>query len=406
MHFTDICYDSRKAVEKSLYIAIRERAVKRGDYQRYIMHALHRGAYVLEGTPETLAEYSAEFFGYPANSLRLIGVTGTNGKTTVTTLAKQVYERVTGEKCGLIGTIANYIGDEEIPTVNTTPESRDLHELFAKMRDAGCTTVFMEVSSHALASGRVSGLRFEVGAFTNFTQDHLDFHGSMEEYLAAKLKLYEMSEHFIIDERIDVNLPNAVTVDGADNQQTVLAICGALGLPENSAKVALSSAKPPKGRMEILDLPNADFTVIIDYAHTPDGLEYTLKQIRKNYPNSKITVLFGCGGDRDKAKRPIMGQIAEKLADNVIITSDNPRTEDAYTIIHYILQGMTKNPLAVIENRIDAINFALTNASRGDVILLAGKGHETYQIIGKDKIHLDEREIVNAKVSAPLLPTI
>jgi UDP-N-acetylmuramoyl-L-alanyl-D-glutamate--2,6-diaminopimelate ligase len=403
--YSDICYDSRKVTAGALFVAVKNQT----DLPKYVEDAKRRGGEVLFADAQTLATLSAEFFGFPAKSLTLIGVTGTNGKTTVTTLLKQVYEAVTGNKAGLIGTIEHMIGNERISAANTTPESRDLQELLAQMRDAGCSAVFMEVSSHALELERVFGLRFAVGVLTNLTQDHLDFHGSMKAYLTAKLKLVDVSERFIADKRVLDAFPEAKTrlrsatlVDGSDNAETVLAVCDLLGLDRTACQAALNNAVPAKGRLELVPTPNGvaeGVTVIIDYAHTPDALEHTLTIVRKRYPSSPITVLFGCGGDRDRGKRPVMGEIAVRLADKVIVTSDNPRTEDPQAIIDDILVGVDPDALAsetvsVVADREAAIYAALAGAENGEVIVLAGKGHEDYQIVGKETRHLDEHEVV------------
>jgi len=395
---TDICYDSRKATPGSLFVAIP------GAGLDFTADAIKRGAGIIVTDPdesrarETLAELSAAFFDYPAYSLKLIGVTGTNGKSTVTSLSKQVYEAVTGEKTGLIGSVVNLIGDAEYPSVNTTPESRDLHEMLAKMRDAGCTVAFIEVSSHALELRRVHGLLFDVGVITNLSQDHLDFHNNMDNYLQAKLRLAEVSKRFIIDGRIKTpSHIKGTKVDGSDNEAIILAVCEALDLPIDRCKAALAHARLPKGRHEIVPTPGKDYTVIIDYAVTPGAFEYILKTVRREYPGRKITMLFGCGGDRDKKKRPIMGEIAARLADKLIITSDNSRSEDPEVIINDITTGVKSAGAGVfvaITDRIKAITYALESAESGEVIILCGKGHELYQITAKGKIHMDEREIV------------
>ncbi|MDR2606138.1 MAG: UDP-N-acetylmuramoyl-L-alanyl-D-glutamate--2,6-diaminopimelate ligase [Oscillospiraceae bacterium] len=397
MDYTDIVFDSRLAKPGTLFVAIPETGGK------FISDARAKGAAVIsfsagaaDTARELLAYLSAKMFGFPANSMTLIGVTGTSGKTTVTTLAKQVYELLTGEKAGLIGTVQNLIGDEELPAKNTTPESRELQELLAQMRDKGCKAVFMEVSSHALAMSRVYGLRFKVGVFNNISHEHLDYHKTMDAYLAAKLKLFGMSEICIAGAEIEISTERKplIRYDGSDNKRAVLEIFKALGFNERDILTALEKAKQPKGRSEIVPTPGKDYTVIIDYAHKPGALEFVLNKTRKDYPNRKLTVLFGCGGDRDAAKRPEMGRIASRLADFVIITSDNPRTENPRSIIADISRGADVSKTITIENRSDAIKYALDNAEPGAVILLAGKGHEDYQIIGREKLHLDEREII------------
>jgi len=397
MDYTDIVFDSRLAAPGTLFVAIPSTGGK------YIEDAKAKGAHIISfpagcdiEARKVLAQLSAKFFDFPARDLMLIGVTGTSGKTTITTLAKQVYELLTGEKAGLIGTVYNLIGDEEIPAKNTTPESRELQELLAKMRDGGCKAVFMEVSSHALDLQRVYGLRFKVGLLSNISHEHLDFHKTIEAYLEAKLKLFDMSEYCIIGDSVETEYKRKplIRYDGSDNKCAVVEIFKTLGYSESEILNALSKVKQPKGRSEIVPTPGKDYTVIIDYAHKPGALEFVLKKTRKDYPDSKLTVLFGCGGDRDATKRPEMGRIASELADFIIVTSDNPRTENPAAIIADILIGVDSSKSIAIENRIDAIKYALDNAEPGEVIVLAGKGHEDYQIIGKEKFHLDEREVV------------
>ncbi|MDR0858969.1 MAG: UDP-N-acetylmuramoyl-L-alanyl-D-glutamate--2,6-diaminopimelate ligase [Oscillospiraceae bacterium] len=390
--YTDITYDSRKVTPGALFVALTD---GERDGRGFAADAIKRGAKaVFAADRRTLAELSAEFFGHPECELTLIGVTGTKGKTSVTTYCKQIYETVSGNKAGLIGTIANIVGDVSTPSTLTTPESRDLYALFAEMVKAGCKAVFMEVSSQALAVGRVSGLRFAVGALTNFSHEHLDLHGTMENYLAAKLKLADVSDKFIIDERI--KLPSAANnwqlVDGGDNRAIVLAICTALGLDRADCEAAYAEAKPPKGRADLAYCGR--FTVMIDYAHSPDSLRYILDYGRKLKP-SKLTVVFGCGGDRDRSKRPVMGEIAAKLADYVIVTSDNPRSEDPNAIIDEILSGFPAEPPKAIPDRREAIAYAIKRAIPGELIILAGKGHEPYQEINGERRSFDEYEIIN-----------
>ena len=394
----------------------------------------------VEDTHAAYAHMCAKWFGNPADSLKLIGVTGTNGKTSVTYMLKKILESK-GYKVGLIGTIQNMIGDEVLATQNTTPAAYDLNSLFALMKAKGCTYVIMEVSSHALDQCRVYKLNFEAAIFTNLTQDHLDYHGTMENYLAAKKKLFTMCKTAIInsDDEYAVELMKGldckVSTYSTGNDSTysakaikykpasvdyefvsdteighvrvhtggkftvynsLCAICCAceLGIPVYESAAAIEKLSGVKGRAEVVPC-DRDFTIIIDYAHTPDGLKNILTTFRECEKN-RLTVLFGCGGDRDKTKRPIMGSIAARYADFVIVTSDNPRSEEPSAIIDDILVGMdgTHTPYKVIENRVDAIKYALETAHIGDIIVLAGKGHETYQILGDRTIHLDEREIV------------
>ncbi|NLH00353.1 MAG: UDP-N-acetylmuramoyl-L-alanyl-D-glutamate--2,6-diaminopimelate ligase, partial [Clostridiales bacterium] len=385
---------------------------------------------------------SRNYFGKPDSKMKIVGVTGTNGKTTTTMLLKHVIEDCTGEKTGLIGTNQNMIGEKVLPTERTTPESYELYKLFREMADEACSYVVMEVSSHSLVLDRVAGVRFEVGVFTNLTQDHLDFHKTMEEYAGAKALLFERCEKAAVNiddewggyicqrakcpvftysekkleadliakdirlsptnvkfcalalntlERVSLEIPGRFSVY---NAMSVISAALLLGLPLNRICESLKTAKGVKGRVEVVPTPE-DFTVLIDYAHTPDALENVIKSMKEVTPG-RVVVVFGCGGDRDKTKRPVMGEIASTLADFCIITSDNPRTEVPSDIIADILSGVKvpKSRYKVIEDRAEAIAYAIDNHMDGDVIILAGKGHETYQIVGKTKYHMDEREIV------------
>lgn len=395
---------------------------------------------ITDNTHAAYADMCAAWFGNPADSLRLFGVTGTNGKTSVTYMLKKIFEKA-GYKVGLIGTIQNMIGDEVIAAHNTTPNAYELNSLFALMKAKGCAVVIMEVSSHALDQLRVYRLNFEVAMFTNLTQDHLDYHITMENYLAAKKKLFKMCRIAVINsddsyaQKLMEGLDCKTVTYSTGNDSTYSAkginyrpasveyefvsdteichikvatggkftvynsLCAAVcaveaGIPVKVAAEALSELNGVKGRAESVPT-GRDFTIIIDYAHTPDGLKNILSTFRECKKN-RLIVVFGCGGDRDKTKRPIMGSIAEHFADYVIVTSDNPRTEDPGEIIKDILAGMKNSavPVKVIENRTEAIKFAVSIAEKDDIIVLAGKGHETYQILGTGTIHLDEREIV------------
>ena len=452
-----VAYDSRKVTEGSLFVAISGFA---SDGNRFIPMAMEKGAavvvtakkpeieipYVLvENDRLALALIGTNYYGHPAESMTMIGVTGTNGKTSTTLLLKQVLEKTIGAKVGLIGTMENLVGDEVIPTERTTPESFELQGLFARMRDAGCTHVVMEVSSHALTLDRVGGVHFHVAAFTNLTEDHLDFHKTMEEYCAAKAMLFERCDKAVIntddrycpymiekaphdtltvsltgngdlngaypeyhaegvsfevvaglDERCTVNvpIPGKFTVY---NTMTVIGIAKQLGISlEDSAKV-LETVQGVKGRIEVVPTPGKDYSVLIDYAHTPDGLENVLSSVRE-FCKGRLISVFGCGGDRDPIKRPIMGEIGVKLADFAIITSDNPRTEEPEAIIADIVKGVNESmgEYTVICDRRAAIRYAMDIAKKDDIIVLAGKGHETYQEINGVKHHLDEREEVAA----------
>ena len=451
---TGISYDSRKTQPGDLFVAIKG---FEADGHRFIPKAIANGAAVVlcedapaDGTPYVriadcrygLAIASRDFFGNPAGEMKVIGFTGTSGKTSSTQILKHVLESQLGAKVGLIGTNGNMIGGELLHTEHTTPESYELHGLFRQMADAGCTHVVMEVSSHSLTLERVAGITFDVAVFTNLSQDHLDLHGTMEAYAEAKRKIFSQCRVGCInadDERAafmaegakcpiftysaedngadlvakDIRLSASgvrfAAVSAGELALTKLAIPGmfsvynalsvtaaglCLGLTLHDCAEGLSSAKGVKGRMESVPT-DGDYSILIDYSHKPDALEKALKTLRP-VTKGRLTVLFGCGGDRDRVKRPIMGAIAAQNADLVIVTSDNPRTEEPMAIINEIVPGLKKGRAAskVICDRIEAIRWAIDNAGPGDVILLAGKGHEDYQIVGHEKHHMDEREIV------------
>lgn len=455
MEITGISYDSRTTEPGDLFVAV---VGYETDGHRFIGKALAAGAAAVlcERAPVETVPYarvaasrralslvSANWFGHPADAMTMIGVTGTNGKTSVTTILKSVLEKTCGAKVGLIGTIQNMIGDLEMPTERTTPESYEVQKLFAEMRDAGCTHVVMEASSHALYLDRLAGVQFQVGAFTNLTEDHLDFHKTMDAYREAKQILFTQCDTGVFNlddpaaeqmiaastcrvrttarDRQDADLraehvellPDSVRMDVAEqgtrvpvtigipggftvyNALTVLACAEALGIPLEKAAAALAGVSGVKGRIEVVPTPGKPYTVLIDYAHTPDALENVLRSVR-GFCKGRLIVAFGCGGDRDPIKRPIMGKIAMELADLVVFTSDNPRTEDPFAILNDILRGAEglDTPHHVEENRKKAVCWAMDHAGDGDIIVLAGKGHETYQVLGKEKVHLDEREIV------------
>lgn len=448
-----ISYDSRHTRQGDLFVAV---VGFESDGHSYIPMALEKGAAAVlcQSAPEAgawvrvgdtrcaLAIASKNFFGDPAGGMTMIGVTGTNGKTTSTLLIKHVLEHCRGAKVGLIGTTGNMIGDELLPSERTTPESFELQKLLREMADAGCEYVVMEVSSHALALSRVAGIEYEVGIFTNLTQDHLDFHGGMEQYAEAKARLFRQSRRAVLNlddkyfelmkkavscplitysadsnaadiiakdikllpdrvkfcavtigdiARVNLAIPGRFSVY---NALDVIAGCMALGISLQDSTEALSSAKGVKGRVESVPT-DGDYTVLIDYAHTPDALENVLSAVRET-SNGRVVALFGCGGDRDRKKRPVMGEIGTRLSDFAIITSDNPRTEDPDEIIADIVSGIRekKSRYKVISDRVKAIEWAIENHRSGDVIVLAGKGHETYQEINHVKHHMDEREIV------------
>ena len=421
-----VSYDSRATKPGDLFVAMKGFAV---DGHTFIGKAAAAGAAAVlcqdvpEGTEipyvqvadsrRALAEVGANYFGHPADDMTMVAVTGTNGKTTTTYLLKAILEQAAGAKVGLIGTNQNMIGSEVIPTERTTPESFEVQRLFARMRDAGCTHVVMEVSSHALVLDRVYGVRYAVGIFTNLTQDHLDFHKTMEAYCDAKAILFRNCDVGVVNAKnvslgadhiafdaveksgsvpVQVGIPGGFMVY---NTLDVLGAAQALGVSlEESARV-LAAVPHVKGRVEVVPTPGKDYTILIDYAHSPDGLENVLTSV-KGFAKGRTIALFGCGGDRDKTKRPKMGKIAADIADFVVVTSDNPRTENPGDIIADILPGLegSNTPHVVIEDRVEAIHWAMDHAQPGDVIALCGKGHETYQEINHVKHHMDEREIV------------
>ncbi|MBQ2389491.1 MAG: UDP-N-acetylmuramoyl-L-alanyl-D-glutamate--2,6-diaminopimelate ligase [Clostridia bacterium] len=458
IELTGITNDSRNVKSGYAFVCIVGSA---SDGHDYAEKALQNGASVIiterdigiknqlivADTHKAYADGCAAFFGNPADKLKLIGITGTNGKTTVTYLVKSVLEQL-GKKVGLIGTIKNMIGDVELEAKNTTPEPYELHGLFKQMVDSGCEYCVMEVSSHALDQKRVNGLHFAVAGFTNISQDHLDYHGTMENYVGAKKKLFEMCDCGVFnadDECVDMLMENIpckkVTYSVNNNVSDYIAkgvvchsdgvvfelignsvinriklktpgkfsvyngLCAAsmvmsLGFSFESVTAALSKSTAVKGRAEVVPT-GRDFTVIIDYAHTPDGIINILSTMRE-IKKGRLVALFGCGGDRDRTKRPLMAAATAKLADFVIITSDNPRSEKPESIIDDIVVGMNgfDVPYEVIVNRADAINWAIKNAKTDDLIVLMGKGHETYQILADKTIHFDEREVVAQALSS------
>ncbi|MEG2175786.1 MAG: UDP-N-acetylmuramoyl-L-alanyl-D-glutamate--2,6-diaminopimelate ligase [Oscillibacter sp.] len=454
MEISGVSYDSRTTRPGDLFVAMTGFAV---DGHAYMEAALAAGAAAVlcqqlpagdapviqvENSRRALALVGANFFGHPAESMTLLGVTGTNGKTTTTYLLKAVLEQALGAKVGLIGTNQNMIGSEVLPTERTTPESFELQRLFAQMQDAGCTHVVMETSSHALVLDRVYGVHYAVGVFTNLTQDHLDFHHTMEAYCDAKALLFQRCDLGVYNaddpwaERLLKNAScqtfsyacrtkadlvaenvvlsaegisfDAVTKDARTkikvgipggfmvyNTLDVLGAALALGISLPQSAAALARVPHVKGRVEVVPTPGKDYTILVDFAHSPDGLQNVLSTV-KGFAKGRTVAVFGCGGDRDKSKRPKMGKTAAELADFVVITSDNPRTEQPRDIIADILPGLEglTTPHIVVENRVEAIHYAMDHAGAGDVIVLCGKGHETYQEINHVKHHLDEREVV------------
>ncbi len=454
MEISSISYDTRTLEPGALFVAL---SGDKTDGHLYIQTALEKGAAAVlcERAPEgpgpwlvtedsryALALASANWFGRPGEKMTLAAVTGTNGKTTTTSLLKELLERVTGAKVGLIGTNRNMIGDEELPAHRTTPESWELQSLLRRMADEGCAYVVMEASSHALAQRRTAGLAFDAGVFTNLTQDHLDYHHTMEEYRDAKGLLFGQCKKAVLNlddqagrwYRDQVSCPVFTYSEnraGADlsaqnirlfpshvefealmvgrlcrvhlpipggfsiyNALAALSAGLCLGLELEDMARVMPSVRGVKGRVEVVPVPRA-YTVIIDYAHTPNALENILATAR-DFTAGRLICVFGCGGDRDRTKRPIMGAIAGELADVAVVTSDNPRTEDPEAIIGGILAGMegAEAAIHVEPDRRAAIGWALEQGRPGDVIVLAGKGHETYQEINGVQYHMDEREIV------------
>ena len=450
---TSVTDDSRKVQEGSLFFC-----VKGGSFDGHSVagEMLEKGAAAVVCdhdlglgerqiiTPDTRDLYGkvcAAWFSHPERSLTMIGVTGTNGKTTTTSIIKHIL-MTAGHKTGLVGTIQNEIGDKVVHTNNTTPLAFEFMALLRQMVDEGCEYVVMEVSSFGLVQKRIGSSWFKTAVFTNLTQDHLDYHKDMEDYFQAKKMLFSicdaaiinidddygrrlMSEtecekySFSIKEQADITADNIsikstgssfrLSINGSQydvaarmpgmfnvsNLTAAIAVCLREGIPAETVLSAVAEYNGVKGRCEIIPT-GRDFTVICDYAHTPDAVENVLRSV-KEYTDGRLICLFGCGGNRDAAKRPKMAIAAANYADRLIVTSDNPRNEDPELIIKDILAGLTDTsvPYDVVTDRREAIYPALKIAEKGDIIVLAGKGHEDYQILaGMEKIHFDEREVV------------
>ena len=460
---SSICCDSRKVSYGSLFVAIRGFA---SDGHDYIATAIGKGARVIvfedqqayerqtasldmegviavqtESSRHAMAIIAANFYDNPSHKLTLVGITGTNGKTTTVTLLHRMFTAM-GYSCGLLSTIANYVGTKGTEAVNTTSDPLTINSLLAQMVEAGCEYCFMEVSSIGVEQERVAGLKFKAGIFSNLTHDHLDYHKTFAEYLRCKKLFFDtlpadayaiiniddrnglvmvqntkakvvtyslrsIADHTcrIIEQSFEGMLLKTDGVEswscliGQHNAYNLLAIyttAVVLGADPEETLVAMSTLRPAPGRLENMRGPK-DISVIIDYAHTPDALENVLKTLREIAPDRELICVFGCGGDRDKTKRPEMGQIAQKMADRIIVTSDNSRSERTADIMADIKAGMDTSGRAkslFIENREEAIRTAIMIAREGATILLAGKGHETYQITENGKIHFDEKEIV------------
>ena len=433
-----ITSDSRKVTPGSLFIAVKGFST---DGHAYIQSALDNGAAaVVDADRRALALCADAFYGHPSGKLQLVGITGTNGKTTTVTLLYMLF-RSLGYECGLLSTIANYVGSRRSETANTTADPITINSLMAEMVEAGCQYCFMEVSSIGIEQERTAGLEFKAGIFSNLTHDHLDYHKTFAEYLRCKKLFFDNlpAEAYAItnadDRNGDVMVQNTrakkvtyscrtaadhtckvleesfegmlLRIDGTEtwtrligrhNAYNLLAIYTTalvLGTPKDEVLLALSKLESAPGRLEVLHGPR-DLAVVIDYAHTPDALENVLGTLRDVAPERTLVCLFGCGGDRDRSKRPEMAAIAEKLSDKVIVTSDNPRTEDPEAIIAEIMAGFTSlRKVVKITGREEAIKAAIQFSPDSSTILLAGKGHETYQVTGTQKKHFDEREIVN-----------
>jgi UDP-N-acetylmuramoyl-L-alanyl-D-glutamate--2,6-diaminopimelate ligase len=457
INISNIQYDSRKVTEGNLFVCIVGFNVNGHDYAK---SAVEKGAKALlvqedisiindnvtvikvDNTRETIAYVADRYYNHPSNKFRLVGITGTNGKTSTTYLTKGIFEEY-GKKTGVIGTIENRIGNEIIKATRTTPESLELQELFYNMVQKNVNGVVMEVSSHSLDLHRVDGCQFDVGVYTNLTLDHLDYHKTMENYRDAKLKLFNMCEigviniddeygQYMIDnssckkyitygidnDKADLNATNleidlsgvkfdivydnikysiSLVTPGKFSVYNSLAAMGAniaLKVPMDIIVNGLKNNNGIKGRFQSFTSKEG-YNVIVDYAHAPDGLLNVLKSI-KEFAKGRIITVFGCGGDRDTSKRPIMGNIAGTYSDYCIITSDNPRTENPLAIIDEIQQGMdeTKCDYVNIVDRQEAIHNALSMAEKEDIILIAGKGHEDYQILHDKVIHFDDAEVV------------
>lgn len=414
-----------------------ENAVKNGAKAVIVSRDIGLKEQVLvENTREAYAVMCKNYYGAAVDKLTVIGITGTNGKTTTAFVIKDVLSTM-GIKSGLIGTVKNMVGDREFHTELTTPDPYDMHALFKMMADDGIKYCVMETSSQAFHQMRLAGIHFEVGVFTNLTQDHLDYHGTIEEYKRCKKTLFLNCDKAVINsddeasdymcdgikanvkkygintvcdykaenaeffkdrveydlngEHVVFNIPGGFSV--YNSLCAVAAVCS-LGFDFSCVVEAISKASTVKGRLELLKT-DTDYGVIIDYAHTPDGLEKALNAVR-GFTKGRVITVFGCGGDRDKTKRPKMGRTATDLSDIVVVTTDNPRTEDPEEIIKEILIGTvgSKAEVVCVTDRSEAIAYALKTAKAGDTVLLAGKGHETYQVIGKERVHYDEREVV------------
>src|SRR5947207_2162039 len=460
-----IAYDSRRVQKNGLFVEMRGES---RDGHEFIGQAIEKGASVIvtereekhsratclvvENARNALADLSATFYGLPAQRLKLAAVTGTNGKTTITFLIKHICEKA-GMRCGLIGTVRYQIGERILPAIRTTPESLDLQELLAQIVNAGCRAAAMEVSSHALAQNRTRGLEWNVAVFTNLTQDHLDFHGTMESYFDSKAKLFAQlgsqrekpkpvaivniddrhGEQLLnkIDKRVavvtygmsaraDFRASNyRVEFSGTSyqldahgksylvrvpligrfnvaNSVAALAAANALGISLRDAVLGLGKSPQVPGRLELVPAKR-QFQVFVDYAHTPDALRNVLKTLRELEPH-RLIVVFGCGGNRDRQKRPLMGEIVDRHADYAIITSDNPRKEDPSAIIAEIEKGFRSSRYVKIADRMAAIGRSIALTQPRDIVLIAGKGHENYQEFADHTIPFDDIQVARRAI--------
>ena len=453
-------YDSRSVKAGDLFVCI---VGAMADGHRFAPDAAAKGAVALlvereldidipqiivPDTRKAMAQAAACFYGYPSRKMKMVGITGTNGKTTGTYMLKGIAEAA-GKKVGLFGTITNLIGETVVPSRHTTPESVDLQAVLARMAEEKVDVCFMEVSSHALIQSRAYGIAFDVGIFTNLTQDHLDYHKTLENYRDAKRLLFDQCKAAVVNvddaqggsmvqgkdypvlrvgirENADVSAKDIdITTDGVRfdlvlpdaqyvhvslkipglfsvyNAMTSAAAAYMLGYETQHIKEGLEALDHVSGRLEKLNTGKQSFNVLLDYAHTPDALENVLKTIR-GFAKARVITLFGCGGGRDVAKRPMMGEVAGRYSDLCIITSDNPRDEEPVQIISMIEEGMKKSgcDYVTIENREKAIRFALEQAQKDDIVLLAGKGHETYQETKGVRRPFNEKEIVGQLIAA------
>jgi UDP-N-acetylmuramoyl-L-alanyl-D-glutamate--2,6-diaminopimelate ligase len=455
-----IAYDSRRVQGNTLFVAIRG---EKSDGHQFVDQAIEQGASVIvaereisspratclvvDNSRSALADLSAAFYGMPARKLKMAAVTGTNGKTTTTFLIKHICEKA-GLRCGLLGTVQYEIGDRILPAIRTTPEALDIQELLAQIVNAGGRAAAMEVSSHALAQERTRGIEWDVAVFTNLTQDHLDFHRTMENYFEAKAKLFQelpsqskkkgASVVINIDDRYGEKLVDRLAgkipvvtyglglhadfrasnyrtefagtsyqLDARGrsylvrvpligrfnvaNSMAALAAATVMGVNLRAAILSLARSPQVPGRLELVPAKR-QFQIFVDYAHTDDALRNVLKTLRELKPR-KLIVVFGCGGDRDRKKRPLMGRVTDELADHAIITSDNPRKEDPDAIINEVEKGFRSTHYEKIAERAEAIRHAVAMAQPRDVVLIAGKGHEKYQEFADHTIPFDDIQV-------------